>query len=297
MKLAVAVILIILFSYFCLYNNYNNKEYLTSFKYTLCIMAIFKDEQDYMEEWLNHHIEQGIEHIYLYCNDTDINKYACLNNEKYKKYITLIPWVNKKNNGANTIQRQAYTHCVQTYNNEYQFIMMLDLDEFIIHTDEKNKVIDFINSIKGTWTSTRAIKVQRYDFGSNGHIDKPIGNVMDNYTKHEKICSSYKTIANADYIDINKNFYGVHDFNYLDKTGKVYNDYFSYKYTGFPNRCTEDSVNEIPLVINHYYTKSYQEYIKRCKLWENGGINTVGYRKNCEQIFKDRDVNEIRSRA
>jgi hypothetical protein len=299
MLVYIIIIIIILLLFLILSNNKSicKKEHLTNLekKYKLAIMAIFKNEQDYMQEWLDHHINQGVEHFYLYCNDPNLNKYPYLqsSHKKYEKYITLIPWVNKKNKGANTIQRQAYTHCVQTYNQEYQFIMMLDLDEFIIHTDKNKKVCDFIDSINDDWYRTMAIKVQRYDFGSNGHIKKPIGNLMDNYTKHEKICSSYKTIANSEYIDTNKNFYGVHDFYYLDKPGKVYNEYFTYKHTGFPNSCKKDNINEVPLVINHYYTKSYEEYLDRCKLWVNGGINTIGYRKDCEKTFKERDINDV----
>ena len=50
---------------------------------------------------------------------------------------------------------------------------------------------------------------------------------------------------------------------------------------------------ETPLIINHYYTKSYDEYLKRCKLWENGGINNTIYRKNCSEVFSKNDKNEI----
>lgn len=275
----------------CILYKQNNMEYYqNNKKYKLTIMAIFKNEENYIEEWLDHHINQGFDHIYLYCNDPKIEKYEFLNNSKYKSYISLIPWVNKKNKGKNTIQRQAYTHCVKNYNNEYQFIMMLDIDEFIINTDKNKKVIDFINSINNKWDTVKAIKVQRYDFGSDGHIKKPIGKVMDNYKTSEKICSSYKTIANSDFIDTKKNFYGVHDFWYLiNKKGKVYNPYFSYIHTGFPNGCKIENTNEVPLVINHYYTKSYDEYLERCKLWHNGGINTIGYRKDCKNLFTQKE--------
>jgi hypothetical protein len=287
----IIVIVIVIILYFIFIKN-KSEKFENKKKYKLAIMTIFKNEEEYMEEWLEHHIKQGIEHFYLYCNDNDITKYKFLYKKKNEKYITLIPWTDKKNDGVNTIQRQAYTHCIKKYNKEYQFIMMLDLDEFIINIKKNKKVIDFINEIGDNWNNTKAIKVQRYDFGSNGHIKKPLGNVMDNYKKHEKICSSYKTIANIDYVDKNKNFYGVHDFYYLNIPGKVYNSYFSYKYTGFPNICSKDDKNEIPLVINHYYTKSYDEYIKRCKLWSNGGVNTIGYRKNCENDFIKKDKND-----
>jgi hypothetical protein len=284
------LLLLIIFLLFCNYDKSNNEYINETKKYTLCIMTIFKNEENYMQEWLDYHIDQGIDHFYLYCNDDNLSKYKYLNDDKYKKYITLIDWVNVKHNENNTIQKQAYHHCIKNYSKKYHFIMMLDLDEFLVNKNKK-KVINFINNLKDKWNNIKAFKIQRYDFGSNSHYKKPDGKVMDNYTKREKICSSYKTIANSDYIDKNKPFYGVHDFNFKEKNGKVFNDYFFYQ--PGPNKCKKNDINEIPLVMNHYYTKSYQEYIDRCKLWENGGINPVGYRKNCEKIFKERDTNEI----
>ncbi len=255
---------IILYYYF----NHKNK-----YKYKLVIMAIFKNEEDYIEEWLQHHINQGIEHFYLYCNDPNINKYKMFKN--YKDKITLINWIDKINNGIKTIQKQAYTDCIQKYNNEFEYIMMLDIDEFIININKNEKVIDFINSLGN---NTEALKVQRFNFDSNGHKTKPRGKVMDNYKNKEEICSSYKTIANINYINKDLFFYGVHDFNLINK-GKIYNKYLNYNETGFPNGCTKDSINEIPLIINHYYSKSIEEEQLRKKLWEHGGVNPINYRK------------------
>jgi hypothetical protein len=268
-------------------------------KYDLSIMTIFKNEQDYMEEWLDHHITQGFNQIFMYCNDTNIQNYPFLFTNKYKKYITVIDWTDKLNKGPNTIQRQAYTHCVKNFSHLTQFLLMLDLDEFVILTEQKltskltPKVSDWVCQLKSKWNTIKALKIQRYDFGSNGHKSKPSGQVMANYKKHEKICSSYKTMGNTDFIDKSLGFYGVHDFNFTNKPGKIFNDYFGYHETGFPNSCKKNSINEIPLVINHYYTKSYEEYLARCQLWEKGGINPIGHRKDCENKFASRDVNEV----
>jgi hypothetical protein len=250
-------------------------------------MAIFKNEQDYLEEWLDYHIKQGIDHFYLYSNDPNMSNYNFLH--KYPDLITLIPWVDVKNDNNGTVQRKAYSHCVKNYGHETQFLMMLDIDEFLNPITQK-RVVDIIKDINEP--NIKAIKIPRYDFGSNGHVKKPNGKVVDNYIKHEKLCSSYKTIANTDYIDINAKFYGVHDFPFLNKDGKVINAYFDYKYTGFPNGCNSNNKNEIPLVINHYYTKSYNEYIKRCQMWKDGGVNNIGYRKDCEKMFAEKDKNE-----
>ena len=270
-----------------------NENYTEKYKlYKLCIMAIFKNEEDYMEEWLIHHINQGISHFYLYSNDPNMHNYSYLNN--YKQYITLIPWLNHKNDENGTIQKKAYTHCIHNYNKEFRYIMMLDLDEFMISLDKNKKVIDVINDLEYKNSQFKAIKVPRFDFGSNGNITKPSDNVMNVYKKREKICSSYKTIANVGYIDLNDKFYYVHDFTYNDKKGHVYNNYFKYKGI-IPIGCENNTVNEIPLVINHYYVKSYDEYMKRCNLWKDGGVNNINYRQNCEKSFheKDKTRNEI----
>jgi hypothetical protein len=270
-----------------------NLDYnLSSKKYNIAIMTIFKNEQDYLEEWLDYHILQGIEQIYMYCNDSNINNYPFLSNIKYQQYITLIDWTNKKNEGRKTVQKQAYTHCVVNYADSCQFLLMLDIDEFLVPIKNFKSVSQYIYSIKSQWDSIMGFKIQRYNFGSNGHINKPKGSVMSNYLLHEKICSSYKTMANTNYINKDAFFYGVHDFNFI-KNGKLFNKYFGYHETKYPNRCNVDSINEIPLVINHYYTKSYEEYILRCEMWRGGGINPINYRNNCTKNFISNDVNHV----
>lgn len=262
-------------------------------KYKLGIISIFKNEQDYMEEWLDFHIAQGFDQIYLYSNDSNLEKYSFLTNPKYRCFIKLINWVNKQNDGANTIQRQAYWDCVKKYGSECQFLLLLDLDEFVHPYKQFKSVGEYIDSLKNEWKNIKCFKIQRYNFGSDGHITKPNISVTTAYTKHEKKCSTYKAMANTDYIDTHKQFYGVHDFPYInvETKAKVFNEYLNYDKTGFPCGCDEQDINEIPLVINHYYTKSYEEYMKRCELWKDGGINPIGYRKNCNLEFALKDMN------
>ena len=102
-------------------------------------------------------------------------------------------------------------------------------------------------------------------------------------------------MANTDFINKDAFFFGVHDFIFskTGKSGKLFNNYFGYHETGYPNSCKPNDVNEIPLVINHYFTKSYEEYLSRCKMWEKGGINPINHRVNCKEKFSLNDVNEV----
>jgi hypothetical protein len=292
----IIIVIVLIVLYVITTSNKNRRElFKTSDKNKLSIMAIFKNEELYLEEWLIHHIKEGIHHFYLYSNDINMKKYKFL--DKYKDKITLIPWTNVKIKKHSTTQRDAYTHCIINYIDEYDFLLMLDIDEFLVSLLKNKKVIDIVN--KFDKNKVKAVNLQRYNFGANGHVKKPDGGVMKNYKKHEKICSSYKAMANSKYINTSHKYYGVHDHPYKNKEGIIYNSYFKYDeddekdiYIG-PNKCNKNSINEIPLVINHYYTKSQEEYLKRCKLWMNGGINNIGYRKNCEKNFNKSDVSDI----
>ena len=81
-NLLIILIVIISITFYIKYNfNKSNIETWTNTKkYNIAIMTIFKNEQDYMEEWLDHHINQGIEHIFMYCNDPNITNYSYLLN-------------------------------------------------------------------------------------------------------------------------------------------------------------------------------------------------------------------------
>jgi Glycosyl transferase family 2 len=54
---------------------------------SVCILAIFKNEADGLEEWLQHYLDLGVSHFYLIDNDSTDNFMPII--EKYKKNITL----------------------------------------------------------------------------------------------------------------------------------------------------------------------------------------------------------------
>ena len=90
------IVLIILFIIFAhnLYFNNCLEAYSQNTKHKLCIMAIFKNEQEYLEEWLIHHLKQGISHFYLYSNDNNMNNYKYWNYKYCKPFLKQ----NKKEN-------------------------------------------------------------------------------------------------------------------------------------------------------------------------------------------------------
>ena len=56
--------------------------------YTLSVLAMFKNESMIIQEWINHYIEEGVEHFYLIDNGSTDNYYEKI--KMYEKYFTLV---------------------------------------------------------------------------------------------------------------------------------------------------------------------------------------------------------------
>lgn len=60
-------------------------------KYNLAIVAIIKNEGDYIEEWIRYHKLVGCEHFYIYNNDSTDNTVEILSPYVKQGLVTLIP--------------------------------------------------------------------------------------------------------------------------------------------------------------------------------------------------------------
>ncbi len=95
------------------------------FLYDLAIVAIFKDEARYLKEWLDYHLLAGVEHFYLYNNDSTDNYREVLAPYVEKNLVTLIDFPGK------VMQVPAYNDAVEKFRFESRYMAFIDLDEFV----------------------------------------------------------------------------------------------------------------------------------------------------------------------
>ena len=152
--------------------------------------------------------------------------------------------------------KDKHQNCVNEYRNEFQWIAIVDIDEFL-YSNNGNDIKNIIK--KYTNNNTPSIRVPRYNYGDSYFMEKPEGGVVNNFVYRERNFSSYKAINNVDYIDLRSHTYGVHRYLYTNDYGTI-----NYKIK-IKNKYEKNSY--IPLVMNHYYTKSYKEYLNRCLMW------------------------------
>ena len=142
----------------CLINiNYKINKSSKKYKYKICICAIFKDEAKYLDEWIRYHLVIGIDHFYLYNNNSDDEYLKVLKPYIEKKIVDLIDWPHKHS------QMSAYEDCYKKNNNHTNWLAFIDLDEFIcpIATDDIKPWLEQHNKYPG-------IAIYWKQFGSNG---------------------------------------------------------------------------------------------------------------------------------
>ncbi|HEX7556790.1 MAG TPA: glycosyltransferase family 92 protein, partial [Leptolinea sp.] len=127
---------------------------------SLCLIA--KDENTYLKEWLDYHILLGVEHFWIYDNDSSTPLEKTIKSYIDKGWATV-----NKVQGAG-MQVFAYDHCIQTYGHLSQWIGFIDTDEFIIPSTT-DSIPEFLKDYEGFG----GLALHCLFFGSSGQQKRP----------------------------------------------------------------------------------------------------------------------------
>lgn len=244
-----------------LYKTRDNNELkdLSNLYYS-SICLLIRDENEYLEEWINHYISIGIDHIYIYDNgikesvDGIINKFP-------SNYITAVKYEDKD---TNTLQQDVYSDFLSNYASETRWVAFIDSDEFIYIN---NNSAD-INTLLKSYEEYGAIHMNWIVYNANGEIDKKDGNVQERFTTTlpEPINHNYNKLGKA-FIQPYK-IDGVYRYIPIFKNG---------------NTLYINDDNNIDFIeLRHYYTKSLEEWTEKI----NRGSCDARYLKKYEEFFK-----------
>jgi hypothetical protein len=237
--------------------------------FDLILCAIFKNESHVLDEWIQHYLIRGVDHIYL-VNDHSTDEYTHIV-DKYKDRVTLFHNdIVTKEVGKQTMIYNKYFKPV-LYNATWA--MILDLDEFLYSPQS----ID-IKNILSAYDNYNQLKVDWLHFGSNGHIQQP-PSVVQGFTKRSKFditteLYSHKTLFKPQYLLC----LGIH---FHTVNGPTF--HFAYNDTNVP-----------PLVINHYNVQSREFYLN--VKGRRGDINNWFDHIKRERdigLFQQYDINEV----
>ena len=95
------------------------------FLHDLAVVAILKCEAPYLKEWLDYHLLAGVDHFYLYDNDSPDNQ-----REVAAPYVKagLVDYISLP---GKAMQLVAYNDAVKRFKFHCRYMAFIDLDEFI----------------------------------------------------------------------------------------------------------------------------------------------------------------------
>jgi hypothetical protein len=113
--------------------NYLHKHHLSA-----CM--IFNNEAPYLKEWLEYHLLLGVQHFYLYNNQSTDNYREVLQPYLDKNIVELVNWNHTSHNLKEWDKSQvaAYNHCLRRARGQTKWLAIIDSDEFIVPVTTDN---------------------------------------------------------------------------------------------------------------------------------------------------------------
>lgn len=255
-------------TYIRITGNHDNR---TS-KYYLSLCLIFKNEAPFLKEWLDYHLAIGVDHFYLYDNNSD---------DQYRELIE--PYVNS---GLVTLiefpydhaQMKAYEDCYNRYKEDNNWISFLDADEFIC----PKKCDNIKNWLRG-YDKYPAIMINWLMFGTGGVIEHDYNkNVIEQYhLSWEHLHPFGKCIINTrwDVASFNNTYVHHHTIMKYKMFGIEVNlpavDQFKRIHVRESDLNRNKYKKEQGVIqINHYFTKAWNIYSSKIRKTD------VVYKKN-----------------
>ena len=95
------------------------------FLYDLAVVAILKNEGPYLKEWLDYHLLAGVDHFYLYDNESPDNQAEVAKPYVEAGLVTYIPFP------GIAMQMPAYNDAINRFKFQARYMAFIDGDEFI----------------------------------------------------------------------------------------------------------------------------------------------------------------------
>ncbi len=220
----------------------------------LSLCLFIKDENQYLPEWVEFHKLVGVEHFFIYDNDSRIPVSRTLEEDVREGTVT----VTRFPGSAQHIP--AYSSCLQSFGKASRWIGFIDGDEFLCPS-----VGNDLKAILQAFEPYGGLGVNWVMFGSSGHQTRPPGLQIDGFTLRPPDDyppnTHIKSIVQPRYV---RRVLGTHTFEPAPGT-PIVNERFQKVDGPF----SPFSVEKIRL--NHYWTRSRGEFADKIRRGTSDG--------------------------
>ena len=222
------------------------------------ICAIVKNEQRYIREWADHYLSIGFDKLYVF-EDFGSQTHSSELRELIDSGKVVLTSLSESNvlphyRKGTHVQRGLYNYFLDRCKKEYiaDWCGFFDVDEFMMFEDgwDLQKLEEVFSGYGGVLLSWR-------NFGANGHVKRPEGKIVDNYTTH--LPDGTKLGGKRDSTEWNvKSLVNVHKAT-AQRSIHVFN---GCRFTD-GREFGKGGMVYCKAWLNHYYSKSWEDYCDR----------------------------------
>jgi Glycosyltransferase family 92 len=237
----------------------------------LSLCAMYRDEGPYLAEWIEFHRLVGVERLVLYNNRSRDNHREVLAPYIEEGVVIQYDWPGFPE------QPKSYRHCIEHHGSDTRWLAFLDLDEFLFSPTGRP-----VSEVLREFEYAPGVCVNRCEFGTSGHRTRPSGLVIENYSRRTddpELNGAMKSI-----VDVRRT--ALPDVHLsLYREGSSVNE----NHEPVSGR-NEGSVSFEKLRVNHYFTRSEEEFRKKSYgRRPNDGRVRISVQRNFEKALARRD--------
>lgn len=235
------------------------------FLHDLAIVSIMKNEGRYLKEWLDYHLMAGVDHFYIYDNESPDNQA-----EVVKPYVEagLVDYISAP---GKVMQYVTYNDAIKRFKFQCRYMTFIDGDEFIYpKVNSEGDIVELVDDILSRDPNAAGLAIHWQCFGSNGQAKADYSRgVLERFTQRAPKDWFVPPNEISMYVCGNcliKNIVNPRKILFLGDPHVM--NYFESCYSVDETLRPVMVANPLPIVsekiaINHYYVKSKEEFTNK----------------------------------
>ena len=237
----------------------------------LAACLIIRDDPDF-PEWLSYHRRLGVEAFYIFDHNSTTPLQQLMPDDSLRRGDVHYQYVNDFPDTNDTCPQMAVFHeCLQIAQH-HPWVAFIDVDEYIVPSPGMPPFPDFLRQAEGHCALTLNWRV----LGSGNHTSRPLGGVLENYTKctarenplswWTKVVANPKLVIDFMYVE-NSDLQGQHKVACRNGTRMVDEAMQPYNVTVYQPVLTER------LSLYHFMIRSREDYAIRMARGASSGVS------------------------
>jgi hypothetical protein len=219
----------------------------------LAACMVYRNHADYLVEWVAFHKLVGVERFFLYDNGSSDHHLDVLDPYLEEGTVVLHEWPEILS------QEAVYNDCLGHHREDARWIAFIDVDEFLF-----SPLNVPVSQVLADYEDAPGVGVNWVNFGTSGHRETPPGLVTENFLYANRNPKARRVIKSV--VDPSRTLRCENPHYFRYRSGFAVDEQMR-PITG-PQLALSEQASCSRLRINHYFTKSEEEFRRKWSDWE-----------------------------